>query len=85
MLIREHPTRITEAGKTYIANIFGEQRVDGTWEAWIQFHPTDAAQPPLRTGQETSQPNRSAVEYWADGLEPIYIEGAFSRARGRLP
>jgi len=30
------------------------------------------------------QPNRTAVEYWADGLEPIYFEGAFARAQGRL-
>jgi hypothetical protein len=34
----------------------------------------------LRTGQETSQPNRDAVAYWAGGLEPIYFEGAFTRA-----
>lgn len=34
----------------------------------------------LRTGQETSQPNRSALEYWATGLETIYLDGAFKRA-----
>ena len=41
-------------------------------------------EPVLRTDQETSQPNRSALEYWADGLEPIYLEGALARAQGRL-
>jgi hypothetical protein len=35
----------------------------------------------LTTDQETSQPNRAAVEYWATGLEAVYFEGAFERAR----
>jgi hypothetical protein len=49
-----------------------------------EFHPTDINRPVLRTDQETSQPNRAAIEYWANGLEPIYLEGAFARAQGRL-
>ena len=64
--------------------IFGEERIDRTWEAWLEFHPTDISQPVLRTEQETSQPNRAAIEYWADGLEPIYLDGALARAQGRL-
>jgi hypothetical protein len=36
--------------------------------------------PALRTGRETTQPNRDAVAYWASGLEPVYFEGAFVRA-----
>ena len=35
----------------------------------------------LRTGEETSQPSREDVVYWAEGLEPIYLDGALSRAR----
>jgi hypothetical protein len=38
----------------------------------------------MLTEQERSQPNRTALEYWADGLEPVYLEGAFLRAKGRL-
>jgi hypothetical protein len=38
----------------------------------------------LITEQETSQPNRTALEYWADGLEPVYLDGAFARAHARL-
>ena len=26
--------------------------------------------------------DRQALEYWASGLEPLYFEGAFARARG---
>jgi hypothetical protein len=37
----------------------------------------------LSTEQETSQPDRKAVEYWAGGLEPVYLEGALARALRR--
>jgi hypothetical protein len=84
MLIREHPTKVIDGDITYIVWICGEQRVDGTWEGWLEFHPSDIGQPILRTDQETSQPNRAAIEYWAGGLEPIYLEGALARAQGRL-
>ena len=85
-LIQQLPTRVKgEDGTTYIVQICARERTDGTWEAWIEFHPTDKRQPVLRTEQETSQPNREAIEYWAFGLEPIYFDGAFARAQGRLP
>jgi len=74
----------TEDGAAYTPRIYAHERADGTWEAWIEFHPADKRKPVFRTGQETSQPNRAAVEYWALGLEPIYFDGAFARAQGRL-
>jgi hypothetical protein len=61
----------------------GQERTDGTWEGWLD-HPMDEHKSVLRTEQETSQPNRIAIEYWASGLEPIYLEGAFARAQGRF-
>ena len=85
IIIRKYPANIFVGNTTYIASICGAERVDGTWEGWIEFHPVDSAEPILRTDQETSQPNRSALEYWADGLEAIYIDGALARAQGRLP
>jgi hypothetical protein len=66
---------------TYSVRSYGEERADGTWIGWLEFYPTDASKPSLRTEQETSQPNLTAVEYWATGLEPVYFEGAFKRAR----
>jgi hypothetical protein len=84
MLIRKQPTRVVQDDTAYGVWICGEERVDGTWEGWIEFHPTDSNHPILSTEQETSQPNRTALEYWADGLEPIYLEGALARAQGRL-
>jgi hypothetical protein len=83
MLIRELPMSVTSGDSTYAVHVCGEQRADGTWQGWIEFHPS-GLKPILCTEQETSQPNRGALEYWADGLEPVYLEGALARAQGRL-
>ena len=85
MRILEHAAKVIQAGATYTAWICGAERADGTWEGWLEFQPTNALQPAFITGQETSQPNRAALEYWAGGLEPIYLDGALARAQGRLP
>ncbi len=86
MVIREYLIQvIDDRGVAYTASAHGEERADGTWEGWLEFNPIDSGQTKLRTGQETSQPNRTAVEYWAEGLEPVYLDGALARAQGRLP
>ena len=80
-LLQEYLTTVIGPDDTtYLVRSYGEERPDGTWIGWIEFHSTDLRKPTLRTGQETSQPNRTAVEYWATGLEPVYFEGAFGRA-----
>ena len=84
-LIHTHSARVrTAEGVEYEARVYGrEERPGGTWLGWIEFHPTDPGLPALRTGTETSQPNLEALDYWAGGLEPIYLEGAFERVRRR--
>jgi hypothetical protein len=67
-------------GPEYEARVYGAQRDDRTWEGWIEFHPMDGNGQVLRTGQETSQPNRMTLDYWAGGLERVYLEGALDRA-----
>ncbi len=84
MLITEYPTKLAEATMTYTVPVCGEERADGTWAGWLEFHPSISAEPVLRTGQETSQPNRAALEHWASGLQPVYLEGALARAERRL-
>jgi hypothetical protein len=84
ILIRKYPASIVTGNITYTIQICGQERNDTTWEGWIEFHPINSKHPVLSTEQETSQPNRTALEYWADGLEPIYLKGAFARAQGRL-
>jgi len=49
------------------------------WEGWVEFDPVDGG-PTIRTPRETTQPNRADAEYWATGLEPVYLEGALDRA-----
>jgi hypothetical protein len=82
VLLQEYSTQVVGPdGTTYDVRSYGEERVDGTWTGWLEFQPTDATQPARATDQETSQPNRQSIEYWATGLEPVYFEGAFQRAQ----
>jgi hypothetical protein len=84
MLLQEYSTQvIAPDGAVYNVLSYGAERPDGTWTGWLEFEPQDLSKPALRTGQETSQPNRTTVEYWATGLEPVYFEGAFERAQER--
>ena len=81
-LIREHHTHVqTPAGVTYVPRTYAEREADGTWKAWLEFRPITGEGTVLRTERETSQATREAVESWASGLEAVYFEGAFSRAR----
>jgi hypothetical protein len=57
-----------------------DRRANGTWEAWLEFVSRDGGVA-LRTERETTQPDRAAVDYWAGGIEAIYLEGALQRAR----
>jgi hypothetical protein len=66
-------------GTTYVARVYGQPRADGTWEGWLEFVAIGAAMV-LRTEQETTQSNRQGIAYWASGLQPSYLEGAFVRA-----
>jgi hypothetical protein len=65
-------------GEEFVASAYGEERAGGTWEGWLEFR--SAAGEVRRTDRETTQPNREALRYWASGLEPLYLDGAFSRA-----
>ena len=68
-------------GKEYSVEACGAVTPGGMWEGWLEFYPISGDAPVLRTGRETTQPNRQALEYWATGLEPLYFEGAFERAQ----
>lgn len=79
-LIRRHEDQVKDdAGHVYDVLIYGEV-VGNTWEGWIDFVPLSAVLPSRRTARETTQPDRNALEYWATGLEPLYLAGAFERA-----
>jgi hypothetical protein len=80
-LIHERPERLIGlAGTEYLVRVWGQPRADGTMVGWLEFVAV-GARDVRHTGQETSQPNRGALAYWATGLEAAYLEGAFARAR----
>lgn len=75
-----YPTRILGSdGVEYAARAYGRQGPDGTWIGWFEFGAVDGTRT-LVTNSETTQPNRQAVAYWAGGIEPVYLEGAYARA-----
>jgi hypothetical protein len=83
-LIRLHSERVQDTlGNVYEVLIYGEPRLDGTWEGWLEFIPLNLGLSSLRTERETTQPDLSALEYWATGLEPMYLDGAFKRAQSK--
>jgi hypothetical protein len=78
--IHTHSARVRRDGTEYEARVCGAPRADGTWSGWLEFRPVSGNQTVVWTGQETSQPSRRALDYWAGGLEPVYLEGALGRA-----
>jgi hypothetical protein len=69
------------AGIAYFAQASGRKREDGLWEGWLEFTGMIESTPSFHSGRETTQPNRSDLEYWAQGLSKVYLEGALARAK----
>ena len=65
-------------GNPYSAQVTG-RRAGHVWEGWIEFAALDGSDV-RRSPRETTQPDREALAYWATGLSPTYLEGAFRRA-----
>jgi hypothetical protein len=85
--MRETLVRFTETiagpdGRAYVASACGAPGSDEMWHGWLEF--TDGTNS-LRTTQESEQPNRSDLMYWAQGLTYVYLEGALQRALHPLP
>ncbi len=79
ILVHEFTEQVLGEGRPFLARIYASQRTDGTWVAWIAFLNQETGE--MRsTSPETSQSKLSDVVYWAGGIEPTYLEGAFHRA-----
>jgi len=63
----------------YKVRAFAEKR-GNIWIGWLEFRPARGGKA-LKTGEETSQPTKDAVAYWASGLEPVFLQGALKRAK----
>jgi hypothetical protein len=73
----------SEDGRRFIAHACGAEMDNSRWQGWIEFLPVDGGSP-IRSGRETTQPNRADTAYWATGLTPVYLEGALDRALNPL-
>ena len=79
-LIHSFTTTVTdELGRSWTPRAYGRPD-ENVWRGWIVFVNDDGEI--VETDAETSQPDRGALEYWATGIEPIYLDGALARARG---
>jgi hypothetical protein len=74
---RFKPVQTTD-GRVHAVKALGARRDDGLWEGRLAFIDDEGGV--LTTGRETTQPNLNALEYWARGLTPVYLEGALARA-----
>jgi len=70
-------------GSRFAAAVHGREREDGLWEGWLEFSST-GKHVVLRTERETTQSTYDGLAYWASGLEPAYVEGAFERAQANV-
>ena len=66
-------------GTLYEARACGGPLRGEMWEGWIEFVPLTGGEP-VRSPQETTQPNRVDTVYWATGISAVYLEGALGRA-----
>jgi hypothetical protein len=81
VLVEYTDVLIDADGERFTARACGAPAgTNGNWHGWLEFIniETGAA---IRSGRETTQPNRTDTVYWATGLTAVYLEGAFERAR----
>ncbi len=84
-LLRVFDTTLTTAdGRSFRARACGAPIGDGRWEAWVEFFSSDGSGA-IRTARETTQPSRTGLIYWANGLRSVYLEGALRRALSSQP
>lgn len=73
----------TTEGISYHARACGSLLDDSRWQGWLEFEPLNGGET-LRSGRETTQPNRGDTVYWASGLTTVYLEGSLHRALNPL-
>jgi hypothetical protein len=79
-LVKFDELMIDQDGAMYFAQVAGRQRKDGLWEGWLEFTRVNEGARPICSDRETTQPNRADLEYWAQGLTRVYLQGALARA-----
>jgi hypothetical protein len=80
VLVRFDEPMSDSDGAMYYAQAAGRQREDGLWEGWLEFIGMSESARSICSERETTQPNRADLEYWAQGLSRVYLQGALARA-----
>jgi len=84
VLVKFDEPIMNQRGEMYFAEAVGRRREeDGLWEGWLEFEAVDDSSPRISTERESTQPNRVDLEYWAQGLTRVYLQGALARAEDR--
>jgi hypothetical protein len=83
-LLASFSAPISDVFGVFHARAVGRVAPDNMWEGWVEFVPVDGGGQVLVSGIESRQPERAHLVYWANGLTPVYLEGALSRARRPL-
>jgi hypothetical protein len=78
-IVHEFSEPFSDESRRFRVQAIGSMRSDGTWSGLLRFIDLASGQT-FDTSQETSQPTREALQYWASGIEPVYLEGALKRA-----
>jgi hypothetical protein len=80
-VLRSFDEQIRHSSGTYRPRVVGRLAADGMWEGWLEFVPVDGGGGKVVVSAvESRQPERNHLEYWAQGLTPIYAEGSLDRA-----
>jgi hypothetical protein len=83
-VLRSFDEPISDRYGRYHARVVGRCCDDqGRWEGWLEFEPLDGGET-LVGSVESRQPKREYLEYWAEGLTPVFLEGALHRARNPI-
>jgi hypothetical protein len=80
VLIEYDATVVDRDGRRWAARACGRRGETKMWEGWIEFVPLDPERRPVRSPQESTQPSREHLLYWATGLTSTYLTGALNRA-----
>ena len=80
-VLRSFDVQVSDGVMAYVARAVGRQAEDGMWEGWLEFLPMTEGAETVVGSVESRQPERNHLVYWASGLTPVFLEGAFQRAR----
>jgi hypothetical protein len=78
-MLRSFDEPIRHPSGTYRPRVVGRYAEDKMWEGWLEFVPEDGGQV-IVSAVESRQAERAHLEYWAQGLTPVYAEGSLDRA-----